>query len=310
VLLALRRWVWASVRLTPLRHRHRWLQALPITRRDPAVRADPVIRVDPATRADLAHMARAHPVVRVDLDRPDLADLADTVRAPPVLTSTRTVRAGPVVLGTSTRTVLAAQAGPVDPGTSTRTVLAGPVDPAHGMGIPSVAISTGPRGVTDPHLGDPVSRPGRRGTDRSRRPAARGITAPSTTGATRKRPFGIPDSTSGASGSSGSGSRCKKATPHGARLATPGGGRRRWRDGPAVLRLQAVLPTGELTARGAPVPLSRAQEGVAVVVGRQVLRSGANESLGGEAHYAATDFADMDERSAAKLRVVRCNSAT
>jgi Protein of unknown function (DUF2563) len=47
-----------------------------------------------------------------------------------------------------------------------------------------------------------------------------------------------------------------------------------------------------------------------VVVGRQVLRSGANESLGREAHYAATDFADMDERSAAKLRAVRCNSAT
>jgi hypothetical protein len=47
-----------------------------------------------------------------------------------------------------------------------------------------------------------------------------------------------------------------------------------------------------------------------VVVGRQVLRSGANESLGREAHYAATDFADMDKRGAAKLRAVRCNSAT
>jgi Protein of unknown function (DUF2563) len=246
-------------------------------------------------------MARTHPVVRVDP-----ADMART--HPGVLvTSTRTVRTHPGVLGTSTRTVLAVLA------TSTRTVLAAPaapVDPAHGMEMPSVAISTGPRGVTDPHHGDRVSRRARPGTDRSRRPAGSGGTAPSTTGATRKLPFGTPGSTSGASGSSGSGSRCKEASSHGARLATRPGGRRRWRDGRAVLRSQVVLPTGELTARCAPVPLSRAQEGVAVVVGRQVLRSGANESLGSEAHYAATDFADMDERSAAKLRAVRCNSAT
>jgi hypothetical protein len=223
VLLAPRRWVWASVRRTPLRHRHRWLQALPMTRRDPAVRADPVIRADPAARADLADMARAHPAVRVDMAdmaRTHPADLADMARA------------HPVVLGTSTRTVLAAPAGPVDPGTSTRTVLAtaaDPVDPAaHGMGMPSVATSTGPRGVTDPHPGDRVSRRGRRGTDRSRLPAGRGGMAQSTTGATRKRPCGTLGSTSGASGSSGSGSRCKEASSHGARLATRRGGRRRW----------------------------------------------------------------------------------
>ena len=47
-----------------------------------------------------------------------------------------------------------------------------------------------------------------------------------------------------------------------------------------------------------------------MVVGRQVLQSGANESLGRKAHYAAPDFADMDERNAAKLRAVRCSSAT
>jgi Protein of unknown function (DUF2563) len=47
-----------------------------------------------------------------------------------------------------------------------------------------------------------------------------------------------------------------------------------------------------------------------VIVGRLVLRSGADESLGREAHYAATDFTDMDKRSAAKLRAAPCNSAT
>ncbi|HWF28740.1 MAG TPA: DUF2563 family protein [Mycobacterium sp.] len=47
-----------------------------------------------------------------------------------------------------------------------------------------------------------------------------------------------------------------------------------------------------------------------MVVGRQVLHSGADESLGHEARYAATDFADMGERNAAKLRAVRCSCAT
>ena len=33
-------------------------------------------------------------------------------------------------------------------------------------------------------------------------------------------------------------------------------------------------------------------------------------ALGRKAHYAAAEFTDMDERNAAKLRAVRCSSAT
>jgi hypothetical protein len=76
---------------------------------------------------------------------------------------------------------------------------------------------------------------------------------------------------------------------------------------------------GELTVRYAVVPLS-AREGVAVVVDTELLHSGPNEShhahqrvltaLGREAHHAAIGFTDIDERNAAKLRAVRCSSAT
>jgi hypothetical protein len=47
-----------------------------------------------------------------------------------------------------------------------------------------------------------------------------------------------------------------------------------------------------------------------VVVGRQVLHSGAPDSRDRKAHCAAPDFADMDERNAAKLRTMRCGCAT
>ncbi len=91
------------------------------------------------------------------------------------------------------------------------TTRAGPVAPAvHGTGIRSAATSTGPRGAMGPDPGDRALRRGRPGTDHSRRPAGRGGMARSITGATRKLPFGIPDSTRGASGSSESGSRCKE----------------------------------------------------------------------------------------------------
>jgi hypothetical protein len=47
-----------------------------------------------------------------------------------------------------------------------------------------------------------------------------------------------------------------------------------------------------------------------------LLHSRANESppqvlagLGRKAHYAATEFTDMDQRNAAKLLAVRCSSA-
>jgi hypothetical protein len=202
-----------------------------MTRRDPAVRADPVILVDrvipvhpmttaqadPAAQADLANMARA---VRVDR-----ANLANMARADPVVRAdpATTTQADPVVLGTT-------QADPVVLGTTrVDPVVLGTtrVDPAaHGMEIPNVAISTTPHGVTDPHLGGRARRRGRTGTDRFHPPAGSGGTARSTTGVTRKRPFGTPGSTRGASGSSGSGSRCKKDSPHGARLATRRGGRR------------------------------------------------------------------------------------
>jgi hypothetical protein len=226
VLLAQRCWAWAPVRRMPLQHRHHWRRALPMTRRD-------------LGRADLARARRAVPRTTARADLADMARAVLVARADPG-TSTRTdpvVQADPVVPGTSTRT------GPVVPGTSTRTDPVVQADlVAHGTGMTGVAISTGPRGVTDPHPGDRVSRRGRTGTDRFHRPAGSGGMAQSTTGATRKRPFGTPGSTRGASGSSGSGSRCKEASSHGARLATRRGGRRRWRDGRAVLRLQAVLP--------------------------------------------------------------------
>ncbi len=104
-------------------------------------------------------MAQADPVVPRTTTAP-----ADPV----VLPGTTTGPADPVVLpGTGT-----APADPVAlPGTTAR---ADPVAPANGMGIPSVATSTGSRGETDPHLGDGVSRRGRPGADRSRRPEGHG----------------------------------------------------------------------------------------------------------------------------------------
>lgn len=186
--LALRRWVWAPVRHTPLQHRRRWLLAPRMARADPVVRAD-LARED---RLVPRTAARADPAVQAD---PETTALMGPV-----------VQADP---GTTARVT------PADPGTSTR---ADPVAQAdlpradHGAEIPSVAISTGPRGATEQRPGDGARRRGRLGTDRSRRPAGSGGMAQSTTGATRKRPCGIPVSTSGVSGSSGSGSRCKK--PH------------------------------------------------------------------------------------------------
>jgi hypothetical protein len=89
-------------------------------------------------------------------------------RAGPVVPRTGTGPADPVVLpgiGTAPADLV------VLPGTTAR---ADPVAPANGMGIPSVATSTGSRGETDPHLGDGVSRRGRPGADRSRRPEGHG----------------------------------------------------------------------------------------------------------------------------------------
>jgi hypothetical protein len=105
----------------------------------------------------------------------------------------------------------AVQAGPDPLVRPTTTVPADPVGPPRGMGIHTAATSTAPHGETDPHPGVRVSRRGRPGADRSRRRAGDGWAAQSTTGATRKRPCGMPDSTNGGSGCSGSGSRCNPA---------------------------------------------------------------------------------------------------
>ena len=92
-----------------------------------------------------------------------------TAQADPVgLQGTGTAQADPVALqGTGT--------APADPvvllGTAARE---DPVAPANGMGIPSVATSTGSRGVTGPHPGDGVRRHDRTGADRSRRPEGPG----------------------------------------------------------------------------------------------------------------------------------------
>lgn len=161
-----------------------------MTRVDPAAQEGPV-RVDPAGPAVLVSTARVVPAGQADPADPD-----------PVVLVTPDTRVDPA------STV---PAGPVD-----LVVPAVRVDQAdravHGTGMLSVATSTEPRGEKDPLLGATVSRPGQRGTDRSHRRGVTGITARSIIGATRKHPCGIPDSTSGASTSSESGSRCKSLT--------------------------------------------------------------------------------------------------
>src|SRR6202453_4268445 len=158
-----------------------------------AIRADPA-QADPVTTA---RVAQADPVTtaRADLLRPEPGTTGRAAPLRPVPATTApadpatTARADPVV----------------------RAGLAGPVDPAaRGMEVESVATSTEPRGAMDPRRGDRVSRHRQGGADRSHRRGASGTMAQSTTGATRKHPIGIKGPTSGASISSGSGSRCKE----------------------------------------------------------------------------------------------------
>ena len=114
---------------------------------------------------------------------------------PAIRAGLRADRVGPII-----------QADPVGP--------AVPVDravpAARGTEMRSVVTSAGPRGATGRHLGDPVRRRDPTGTGRSPRLVGTGDMGRSTTGATRRLPCGIPDSTSGASGSSESGFRCKQ----------------------------------------------------------------------------------------------------
>ena len=201
-----RQWVWAPVSQTPLRARRPRLRLAAIARRRGLLaglrpetftpRMDLTIPVDPVAQAD---PDRAEPRVGTEA-RADPANL----RADMVASADTVASADP-----ADRAAL--RAHPAD-----RAALVTPTAPrahraAHGMEIRSVAISTGPRGATDPPPGDRVRRRGRSGADRSRRRGGSGWMAQSTTGATRKRPCGIPGSNSGASGSSEFGSRCNKA---------------------------------------------------------------------------------------------------
>ena len=193
MLWARRRWAWAPVWHMPIRRSHR---------RTPAATAHhPRALRAAVTRARRRHTAQV-----------DLAGLRTTAPA----------EADPAVLRTT------APADLVDPAglrTAARVVLL-PVLRADGTGMTTAATSTGNLGATDPHPGAGVSRPARTGADRSRRPDRHGSVARSTTGVTRKHPCGIPGSTSGASGSSGSGSRCKEpavSRPVDTAAALPGG---------------------------------------------------------------------------------------
>jgi hypothetical protein len=187
---------------TSTRRPHPVVRVVPVARAAPGAQAahrvdpaDPVIQADQA----VLPVAPADPVVRVTMVPADPAVRATTVpagRAVPVALATSMAQADRVVLGTT--------AGPADPAVQT--------DRAHGTAILSVVTSTERRGAMEPLLGDGAHRRRRHGADRSRRPAGRGWVAQSTTGATRKRPCGIPGSTNLASGSLESGSRSKGPT--------------------------------------------------------------------------------------------------
>ena len=171
-----RQWVWAPVSQTPLRARRPRLRLAAMARRrgllaglrpetstprmDLAIPVDPVAQADP----DRAGPDRAEPRVgtgaRADPRRADPANLrADTVAsADPADPADRA----------------ALRAHPAD-----RAALVTPAAPrahraARGMEIRSVATSTGPRGATDPPLGDRAHHRGLSGAGRSRRPVGSG----------------------------------------------------------------------------------------------------------------------------------------
>jgi hypothetical protein len=199
----------------PLRDHHRRLRPAMARQRPEAcmrrpgqmIRVDPAAQVAPARAAPVAlavlgNTARADPVdLLVDpAAQVGPAVLANTARADPVdLLVDPAAQVGPAVLANTVPTDLVVPAVPV--------VRADPA--VLGTGMLSAATSTEPRGAKDPLLGATASHPGRTGEGRSRRQGVTGMRAQSTTGATRKHPCGIPDSTSGASTSSEFGSRCK-----------------------------------------------------------------------------------------------------
>ena len=128
---------------------------------DPATRVALVARADPGRVALVALVARADPGRAAPVAR------ADTGRAAPMDLRADTV-------------AQADQAGPAaqaDPKGLAALVIQGDLQAdlaGHGTGISSVATSTGPRGETDPHLGDRVYHRVRTGTGRSHRHAGNG----------------------------------------------------------------------------------------------------------------------------------------
>jgi hypothetical protein len=167
-------------------------RVVPVDRADPAItqvaRADRVVPVDraiiPAARADPA----AIPVARADR----VAQVARVARVARVI-----IPADPADPAIT----------PVPPTDSVDRIL---TLVARGTATPSAVTSAGHRGAMGLAPGGRVPRRGRHGIDRSLRPVGAGTTARSITGATRKRPSGIPVSTSGVSGSSECGSRCDR----------------------------------------------------------------------------------------------------
>jgi hypothetical protein len=162
--------------------------------------------VDPAARADLKN-TQADPVDPVDLkntqaDPVDLVVPANTAQAD---------RVAPAALDLAGLVGLVDRDTPANTDPAAQAAQAAQVDRAAlGTATTNAATSMAPRGATDLAPGGTVRLLVRPGIDRCRRQEARGITARSTTTATRRRPSGIPALTSLASTSSECGSRCNK----------------------------------------------------------------------------------------------------
>ena len=199
--LALLRLAWAAVWQTPLRQDHHPLRRAAMARRPPITMADrhPGTIHPPDQTIRAGTVAQAHPAAP-DRKAGPVRKAAQVTRVIPETLADPMIMADPRPIAPAITPVARAitPAAQADP------------RPAHGAVIPTAATSMAPRGAMERHPGDGVRRRGRRGTGRSRRPAGSGDMAQSTTGAITKRPCGIPDLTSGASGSSDSGSRCNR----------------------------------------------------------------------------------------------------
>jgi hypothetical protein len=184
---------------------HRLRVASTLNRADRVDRADQVVLapVDPAARAGLKN-TQADPVDPVDLKNTQAVPVVQADPVDPANTA-QADRVAPAALD------LAGLVGLVDPANTAQADPAAQVVPAVlGTATTNAATSMAPRGATGLAPGGTVRLLVRPGIDRCRRQEARGITARSTTTATRRRPSGIPALTSLASTSSECGSRCNK----------------------------------------------------------------------------------------------------